>query len=221
MNFRLNEQIKSLEQRNSNCKYQLSAVKNIITDKNNEILNLKEELISVEFFKNDKDKYTKQIKFLEEKLFNYKADLDKKTKRLRQLEKLNSALKLKSDEFFIENKLIKTDNPHKTYIEMLSEKQRVIRNFEKENLILKNEIEKYDRNFEVLITHSTCKEAEGERGKDGEKDNKFDIFANENKDVYNNLGADLNEGKNENDNLERVAAQEANLNGKFLIIKLF
>ncbi len=154
-NSKLNEHLKAMDQKNSNSKYQLSAVKNIIRDKNNEITNLKEELISVEFFKNDKDKFTTQINFLERKLSECKGELEIKTKRLRELEKLNTEFRLKSDEYFIENQLIKTDGSHKAYVEMLNGKQKIILKLEKENFILKNEIAKYDKGFEVVLTQSS------------------------------------------------------------------
>lgn len=204
MNFRLNEQLKNLDQKNSNCKYQMSAVKSIIRDKNNEITNLKEELISVEFFKNDKDKFSTQIKFLEDKLKNCKEDLEKKTKRLREVEKQNTEFRLKSDEYFIENQLIKSDNPHKAYVEMLNEKQRIIRNLEKEILILKNEVAKFDRNFDVVLTQSKNDDSV----KNQQDENNFnDVCKNE-----NNSSA-LIEGKKEIENLDRGDNQEQNLKG--------
>lgn len=219
MNFKLNEQLKALEQKNCNYKYQLSAVKNIIRDKNNEISILKEELISVEFFKNDKDKFTTQIKFLEEKLSNYKGEMEKKTKRLRELEKQNTEFKLKSDEYLIENQLIKKDNPHKAYIEMLNEKQRIIRKLEKEILILRAEIAKHDKEFQVVLTLS-CKDSGEDKGKHEENNennvdnNKLDLESKREirDNDYNNcsgLGAEKKEGEEG----EREEDQEKKING--------
>jgi len=154
LNCKLSEQIKTLEGRNSNYKYQLSAVKNVIRDKNSEILSLKEELIAVEVFKNEKDKAYDLIKSLEDNLVQLKQEYELKTKKQRELEKSNTEIKLKCDEYFIENQLIKKENPHKAYIDMLNEKQKIIRRLEKENCILKNEIFKYDKEFEIMHTQS-------------------------------------------------------------------
>ena len=207
MNFKLNDQIKNLDQRNSNCRYQLSAVKNIIRDKNNEISNLKEELISVEFFKNDKDKFTTQSKFIEDNLKICKEELEKKTKMLREVEKKNTEFRLKSDEYFIENKLIKTDNPHKAYVEMLNEKQKIIINLQKENLVLKDEIAKYDEKFEVVFTQSR-KETKSDQAEKVD-DNDFQNIDDKNNDNDNSL----NKGKNEIDNADREENQELNVQG--------
>ena len=148
MNLRLNDQIKNLEDKNSNTKYQLSAIRNVIRDKNNEITNLKDELISIELFKNEKDRTEKSISNLTKNLTNMKEDLERKAKRLREAEKLNTELKLKSDEYFIENQLIKKDNPEKSYIDMLKEKEKKNRILDEENQYLKKEILKINPEFE-------------------------------------------------------------------------
>lgn len=148
----MSEQLKNLDGRNSNSKFQLNAVRNIIREKNNEISLLKDELISVEAFKNEKNKKEGEIKYLAHNLGNIKEELEKKTKRLRELEKSNTEYKLKSDEYYIENQLIKKDNPQRNYIELLNQKMKIIKKYKDENTRLRAELVKYDKNFDFAAS---------------------------------------------------------------------
>ncbi len=215
MNTKLGEQIKSLDGKNSNCKYQLSTVKNIIKEKNNEINILKEELISVEIFKNDKDRKNNEIKILNNDIINLKEEIEKKTKKIRELEKINTEYKLKSDELFIENQLIKNENHQKAYMELLNEKQKVIRCLDRENSILKIELSKYDKNFECeLIKYSTAIDKENNNNINCEND--YNDDENKNQEDFKENKNNLNHSENKScERDEEENNQENNIGMKF------
>jgi hypothetical protein len=131
----------TLDKRNSNTRYKINAMKRTIIDKDHEINHLKDELISIENFrkqKNDRDEIMK--KYLE-----VKEELEKKTKLMRDLEKSNTEYKLKNDEYYIENQLCKRDNPQVHYIELLNANIKTLKKMKEENKLLKKELWKYEQ----------------------------------------------------------------------------
>ena len=141
MNQRLTEHIKTLDGRQSNSKYKISAMKKTINEKNNEITLLKDELIAIEVFR-------KQRNDREEIMKNYlevKEELDKKTKKLREVEKSNTEFKLNYDEIYIENQLLKRNNTQAYYIDLINANIKSLKNLKDQNKILKKELWNYDQ----------------------------------------------------------------------------
>ena len=140
MNHRLSEHVKTLDSRNSNSKYKISAMKKTVTDKQTEINNLRDELYAVDAFrkqKNDRDEILNDY-------LDVKEELDNKTKKLREVEQLNTEYKLKSDELFIENQLNKKNSFSQAhYIELLNANIKTIRSLKDQNRNLKKELWEY------------------------------------------------------------------------------
>ncbi len=95
----MTEQIKLLEEKNSNFKYQISAFKTQLKEKEHEINKLKVELSMLESYKTEKDKYEKSLKNLNTNITNLKEDLEKKSNKLREFQRINFDLKIKVDNF--------------------------------------------------------------------------------------------------------------------------
>ena len=85
INLKQNDQIKLLEEKITNSRYQLSAMKNQIKDKEIEVNSIKEELRSVDKFRQEKDKTEKLIANLMNSANILKEDLERKARKLRDL----------------------------------------------------------------------------------------------------------------------------------------
>ena len=143
INQRHTENMKTLDSRYSNTKYQLSALKKTVGEKDKEISSLREELNSVDIdahynLREKNENLWKKNKKL-------KDELDRKTKKLKEVEKSNSENKLRSDEYYKENQ---KDNPQRHYIELLNANIKTLKNIREQNKILKKELWKYDKNPE-------------------------------------------------------------------------
>lgn len=147
LNMKLNDQIRSLEEKINNWRYQHITLNKMLKEKENEISDLKEELLAVEKFRLEKEKNEKLIVNLTSSLSSLKEDLERKTKKLRELEKVNLELRMPSEDTF-ENRSFR-NNKSENSLEKIREK--IIKSLEIENKKLRDHIKSINyENFKKM-----------------------------------------------------------------------
>jgi len=150
------EQIKSLEEKNSNFKYQISTYKTQLKDKEYEVNRIKSDLLNIEKFRNEKDKNDKTIRNLNATIVSLKEDLERKSNKLREIQRINYDLKQRLETFENKNNQnfnVNFNNTNKNRNnkneiilkkELLEsnefEKEKKIKSLENENVKLRNQI---------------------------------------------------------------------------------
>jgi len=142
----LNENLRILEEKNSNFKYLISTLKTQIKEKESEISKIKGEIAIMENNRIEKEKNEKLLKNLNLNILSMKEDLEKKSNKLREIQRINTDLKLKLENYEVS----KNDNLGRNKNEIFgknffldsieSSKEIIIKNLENENVKLRKEI---------------------------------------------------------------------------------
>jgi len=138
----LTQQIKALENKNANCKYQQSTMKNQLGEKDKQIFSLQDELNSLETFRIEKEKTEKYISDLIETNNSLKCDLEKEIKRHRDMKKSDLEMKIPSKE----NSDMKSQN-NVSESSLAELRKRVIKKLENENKLLKDKVKKIEYDY--------------------------------------------------------------------------
>lgn len=138
LNLKLTEQLRNLDDKNTNSRFQQSAMKNQITDRDKMILSLQEELRGLEKFRSEKEKTEKLIGNLTNSVNSLKEDLERKTKKLRELERVNLEMRMPNSD--PSEKSGNRNTVSENSLDKLRDK--VIRTLEIENRKMKDKLKK-------------------------------------------------------------------------------
>jgi len=94
LNMKLTDQLRNLDDKNTNSRFHQSAMKSQIADRDKMIQSLQEELRGLDKFRLEKEKTEKLIGNLTNSVISLKEDLERKTKKLRELERINLELRM-------------------------------------------------------------------------------------------------------------------------------
>ena len=178
INLKITDQLKNLEEKNNNSRYQYNSIKSQAKDKEVEMTNLKNEIKNFKDFKTNKEKHEKVMKNLTSCLNSLKEDLERKSNKLREVQRLNLEFKQK-----IDNLECKSNNNKKIgeSSEAGYSRDLKIKILENENLKLKNDL--------IKLNDEVIKKADREIAN-------FDRVFTVNNNIDKNLNIDNgNEGK--------------------------
>jgi len=156
LNMKLNDQLRSLDEKNNNSRYHQSAMKTQIIERDKMIISLQEELRGVERFVLEKDKTEKLISNLTSSVNSLKEDLERKTKKLRELERQNVEIRMLYHNNDPSEKSANKNSVSENSLDKLRDK--VIRTLEVENKKMKERLKKYDFDYFKLLENNIEKD---------------------------------------------------------------
>ena len=164
-NMKIMEQKKSLEEKQNFNKFASQSFKSQLKEKENEVLNLREEIKFYEAYKQEKPKMEKKLAELVKQSSSLKDDQERKCLRLKDLEKLIISNKLNS-EHDLENIAITSNRKIKLLEQEISQfKKNDLNNkdklFKSSAFLTETKIDKKDSNRETDDLKIRIKSLEG------------------------------------------------------------